>query len=192
MLQCECLSGGSRTLPEQSGSDPNWLLFEHDRVYHHCIFRANYTTYDIRQSQDVVNSNLSHHNIMVLASSSKENDPTSTPGFRYARVLSIYHANVMYVGPGMLDYQSHWVEFLWVQWYQSVGVCWGWDAQKLEQLRFPSATDGDSYGFVDPAKVLRGCHIIPAFANGRLHADGKGLSSCAKDGADWVRYYVNW
>jgi len=25
--------------------------------------------------------------------------------FRYAQVLGIYHANVIYVGPGMLDYE---------------------------------------------------------------------------------------
>lgn len=172
----------------QTDCNLNSVLFKHDRVYHHNLFRVNYTTYDVRRAQDVVNPGTSHHNVMVLA---EENDSTLADKFKYARVLGVYHANVVYVGPGMLDYQPHRMEFLWVRWYENVGMRSGWGAQKLDQLRFPSAVNGDSYGFIDPNDVLRCCHIVPAFAKGRLHADGKGLSRCAKDGSDWVRYYIN-
>jgi hypothetical protein len=176
---------------DQRDYDPNSVLFKHDRIYHHNLFRINYTTYDVRRAQDVVNSGTSHHNIMVLASSSEENESMLADKFRYARVLGIYHANVVYVGPGMLDYRPRRVEFLWVRWYENVEMRSGWDARKLDQLRFPSAINGDSYGFIDPNDVLRSCHIVPVFAKGRLHADGKGLSRCAQDGSDWVRYYIN-
>jgi hypothetical protein len=49
----------------------------------------------------------------------------------------------------------------------------------------------DAFGFLDPADVLRGCHIIPAFAAKKRYADGKGLSRCAGDSGDWNSYYVN-
>ena len=52
------------------------------------------------------------------------------------------------------------------------------------------ASEG-SFGFVDPADVLRGCHIIPAFSSGRAHSDGHGLSHSAVDSNDWKCYYVN-
>ena len=34
----------------------------------------------------------------------------------------------------------------------------------------------DAFGFVDPADVLRSCHLIPAFADGRQHLDGATVS----------------
>jgi hypothetical protein len=67
----------------------------------------------------------------------------------------------------------------------------GWNARKLDRVQFASITDDDAFGFVDPSDILRGCHIVPAFASGRLHADGKGLSHCAQDSMDWAAYYVN-
>jgi len=112
--------------------------------------------------------------------------------FKYARVLGVYHVNVVYVGPGMRDYQPIRMEFLWVRWYQNEEeIHNGWDTQKLDCIQFPPLTDDDAFGFIDPSDILRSSHVIPAFAKGRLHVDGKGLSSCAKDATDWVAYYVN-
>jgi hypothetical protein len=128
---------------------------------------------------------------MVLADSSGAGSASDHP-FRYARVLGIYHANVVYVGPGKTDYQPRRLEFLWVRWYRSVDTFHsGWSTQKLDRVQFASMTDEDAFDFVDPADVLRGCHIVPAFASGKLHTDGKGMSHCAHDSADWVAYYVN-
>lgn len=154
--------------------------------------RTNYTTYDIRRSQDVVNASTSHCNVMVLADSSDDVDFASAHPFRYARVLGIYHANVVYVGPGMLNYQPSQLEFLWVRWYRTVHtVRTGWGARKLDQIQFVSMAEDDAFGFLDPSDVLRGCHVVPAFVKGRHHADGIGLSHCAQDSADWAAYYVN-
>ena len=148
----------------------------------------NYTTYNVWWSQDVIHTSTSHCNIMVLADSSNTGFASNHP-FRYARVLSIYHANVVYVGPRMTDYQPHRMEFLWVQWYQSMATFHSeWSTQKHDHVWFASMTDKDAFGFVDPADVLRGCHIVPAFMSSRLHADGKGLSHCAWDSADWIAY----
>lgn len=169
----------------------NSVLFKHDRMYEHSIFRINYTTYDIRRSQDVVNPHTSHYNVMVLGNQDDDGD-TKHPPFQYARVLGVYHVNVVYVGPGMVDYEPRRMEFLWVRWYQVLGTTGtGWDACKLDRLRFLSVAEQGAFGFIDPAVVLRSCHIIPSFARGKVHLDGRGLSRCAHDSSDWVAYHVN-
>lgn len=181
---------------EQHRCDPNKVLFKHDRIYHHNLLRINYTAYDVRRSQDVVNASTSHHNIMMLADpGDSDSDNVASDcnhPFKYARVLGIYHANVIYVGHGMVDYQPRRMEFLWVRWYKTSGVTRnGWKDNKLDWINFPPINKDDSFGFVDPSEVLRSCHIIPRFRAGKRHADGTGLSHCAQDSDDWVQYYVN-
>jgi hypothetical protein len=168
---------------------PNSVLFKHDRLYHHNIMRINYTTYDIQPSQDVIGTSTPHRDIMVLADSADRN---SAHPFRYARVLAIFHVNAIYVGPSMVNYQPHRLEFLWVQWYSNMDtIATGWQARKLEHIQFSSMSGGDTFGFLDPSEVLRGCHIVPAFTRGKCHLNSKGLSYCAQDSSDWVEYYVN-
>jgi hypothetical protein len=172
-----------------SDADPNSILFKHDRMYPHRLMRINYTTYDIRRSQDVINPFTSHCNVMVLADS--DDDSSSGHRFRYAQVLGIYHANVVYVGPGTVDYHPRRIEFLWVRWYERLNaVQTGWTARKLDRLRFPPLASDDAFGFLDPSLVLRASHIIPAFDLEQIHTDGKGLSRCARDSGDWFGYYV--
>jgi len=60
----------------------------------------------------------------------------------------------------------------------------------LDSVYFPPMHKSDSFGFVDLKDVLRGCHIIPAFANGKQYENGVGISCCAKDGKDYKLYYV--
>ncbi|KAH7904570.1 hypothetical protein BJ138DRAFT_1018968 [Hygrophoropsis aurantiaca] len=63
------------------------VILMNERFYRHNIMRINYTSYDVRRAQDVINPNISHHNIMMLA------PPGDPHRFCYARVLGIYHAN---------------------------------------------------------------------------------------------------
>jgi len=170
----------------ESDRNPNSILFASDRIYPHNLIRINYTTYDVRRSQDVVNTSTSHCDVMVLAE-----NPTDHP-FRYARVLGIYHANVVYVGPGMLNHQPMRMEFLWVRWYERLEVVTpGWEAKRLDCVRFPPLAGEDAFGFIAPSDLLRGSHIVPSFTKGQLHLDGIGLSSRARDSADWVAYLIN-
>ena len=171
--------------------DPNSILFRHDRIYQHNLTRVNYTTYDIRRSQDLINASTSHHDVMVLADLSDDTSAFPHP-FRYARIMGVYHVNVVYVGPGMVDYQPHRLDFLWVRWYQIMShMPSGWKARKLDRVRFPSMAGDNAFGFIDPSDVIRGCHMVPAFASGKRHPDSKGLSRCAQDSSDWVAFYVN-
>ena len=83
------------------------------------------------------------------------------------------------------------LDFLWVRWYEVVDpASSGWHSSKLDSVRFLPMNEDDAFGFVDPQDVLRGCHIMPNFAKGKRHADGIGISRCAKDGKDYNRYYV--
>jgi hypothetical protein len=91
----------------------------------------------------------------------------------------------------MVNYQPIRMEFLWVRWYELMETGNGWESRKLDRVRFPSVNEDDAFGFVDPLDVLRSCHIIPAFAWGKLRQDGMGLSRPARDSSDWVAYYVN-
>jgi hypothetical protein len=171
---------------------PNSVLFKHDRIYSHSLMRINYTTYDVQRSQDVLNASTSHCNIMLLANPVCDSQDSHPPHpFNYARVLGVYHVNAVYVGPGMVDYQPHRLYFLWVRWLQPVETASsGWDARKLDRVRFCPMAEEDAFGFVDPSDVLRSCHVIPCFAKGLLHGDGKGLSACARDSTDWVEYFI--
>ena len=172
--------------------NPDSVLFKHDRLYKHSLLRINYTTYDVRRSQDVVNPSTSRCNIMLLADPQNDEDIRSNHPFRYARVLQVYHANVLYVGPGLVDYQPRRLEFLWVRWYECVDpLRTGWSARKLDRVRFLPVTNDDAFGFVDPSDVLRGCFVLPRFSGGFFYVDGKGLSHSAQDSHDYAQYFVN-
>lgn len=127
---------------------------------------------------------------MMLAD--PDNIDSSGQRFLYAQVLGIFHANIVYTGPGMADYNARRVEFMWVRWFEYDNPKpFNWDDLKLDSVHFPPMAMSDAFGFVDPDRVLRSCHIIPAFAEGKARLDGIGLSRCARDADDWTKYYIN-
>lgn len=169
------------------------LYFKNDRIYKHRLIRINYTTYDIRRAEHVVNPRTSHSCIMVLADHTADvnaQEHQAKDPFWYGRVLGIYHANMIYMGPGMRDYRPRTFNFLWVRWFRNVDPI-EWDKQHLQRVAFPPTTSEDAFGFLDPADVLRSCHIMPRLASGPVHIDGIGLSKLANDHQDWRMYYVN-
>lgn len=176
---------------EQLGHNAASVLFKQDRIFEHNIMRINYTTYDVRRAQDVLHTSSSQCNIMVLNPDNSNKNQRSSHPFRYARALGVYHANIIYVGQGMVDYQPRRMEFLWVRWYRTTGSNSGWEDETLDRVQFLPMADDNAFDFIDPFDVLRGCHIVPRFSNGRTHLDGKGLSRCARDTSDFLQYYVN-
>jgi hypothetical protein len=171
----------------EENDDWRAVLLEHDRIYKHNIMRVNFTTYDVRRADDMIHPTTSHCNIMVLnpMSSSSEHP------FWYARVLGIFHTNVIYTGTEMMDYCPRRLEFLWVRWYKKDNTPAGWDARRLDCVYFPPMSSEHAFGFIDPTDVLRSCHIIPAHARGKLRPDSVCISHCAQDGKDWHAYYIN-
>ena len=165
----------------------NHVLFKGNKIYRHRLLRINYTTYDLQRDFDSINPRTDHRDIVLLSNSDVDAHP-----FSYARVLGIFHANIVYTGPGSRDFQSRRIEFLWVRWFEVVrDNLSAWEHHALDMVEFLPMTDEEAFGFVDPADVLRGCHIIPSFTDGRLHVDRIARSRCAGDSDDWKRYYVN-
>jgi hypothetical protein len=97
--------------------DINSIFLKGNRIYIHHLVWFNYTTYDVRRSQDVINPGASHHNIILLANNTYADNDSSHP-FLYAHVLKTYHVNVIYTGEGSLDYAGWRMEFLWVWWFE--------------------------------------------------------------------------
>ena len=126
---------------------------------------------------------------MLLAEDVKSN---SNHPYLYARVLKVFHINVIYTGGGRLDYRPRRLDVLWVRWFRYTGstaVCWG--DHQLDLIHFPPMGSEKAFDFIDPKDVLRACYIAPAFAKGKAHPDGIGLSRCANDAQEWCGYYVN-
>ncbi|EGO23151.1 hypothetical protein SERLADRAFT_371382 [Serpula lacrymans var. lacrymans S7.9] len=125
------------------------VILKNDRIYTHSIFCINYTTYNIRRAQDVVNPRMDHCNIMLLAP------------------LDGFDTNLWYELCGPLDRETD------SGWY------------KLNMLCFVPMAEDDAFGFVNPANVLRSCHLVPAFHEGKLHPNGIRMSKFAQDAQDW-------
>jgi len=51
---------------------------------------------------------------MLLADHIASSDLTKLQHFLYGRILGAYHANVIYTGPGMQDYEARRFDFLWI------------------------------------------------------------------------------
>jgi hypothetical protein len=172
------------------GNAHDFVFFKKDCIYHHRLLRFHFTTYDVRRGTDIVNAGTSRCTVMLLADHA-DDSAGSSQRFLYARILGAYHVNVVYTGPGMRDYEARRFDFLWVRWFEVVEpASSGWGNSTLDSVRFPPMHHNNSFGFVDPADVLRGCHILPAFAKGKRQANGVSVSRCAKDGKDYKLYYV--
>ncbi|KAF9235723.1 hypothetical protein BU15DRAFT_51036, partial [Melanogaster broomeanus] len=157
-------------------------------IYQHLLLCLNYTTYDLQHETETVNLKTDRCDIMLLS----QPDGLKTHPFCYAHILGIYHANVIYTGPGSRNYQSRCIEFLWVHWFEVLDQPLGWEHLALNIACFVLMASTDAFGFMDPANILRCCHLIPAFKGGKLHSDGIAMSHHARNSEDWKHYYINW
>jgi hypothetical protein len=183
------LSRAVNLFPPSLDTTCNFVFFKHESLYQHKIIRVNYTTYDMRRGTDIVKAEGPRCNIMLLADGS---DSSNLHHFMYARVLGVYHVDVIYTGPGMQNFEARTFPMLWVRWYEVVDSnpgSSGWDSSTLDMLRFPPLHHDNSFGFVDPEVVLRGCHILPGFAKGKRESN-VNVSRSAKDNKDYLLYYV--
>jgi hypothetical protein len=89
------------------------------------------------------------------------------------------------------------MDFLWVCWLgEEPGYRSGFYQARLPKIGFVESTDEFAFSFVDPANVVRGCHLIPAFNAGWSadllpwpHSIARHLNP--EDIDDWLNYYVN-
>ncbi|KAG2337753.1 hypothetical protein BDR05DRAFT_952398 [Suillus weaverae] len=64
---------------------------------------------------------------------------------------------------------------------------------RLPKVAFVEETDQDAFGFLDPGQVIRGVHLIPAFASKRSVSALRHGPSFARPGGeldDWEEFYI--
>jgi hypothetical protein len=131
----------------------------------------------------------------MVSSPEVESNPAAHP-FWYGAVIGIFHADVQHLGAHSHDLSWKPMNFLWVRWLGVVpGHSFGRKQAKLPQVGFVEDLDDYAFGFLDPALVIRGCHLIPAFAEGRttdlLSTHGPSEARPTGQADDWINYYVN-
>lgn len=177
---------------EYSEEQRDTVKIVHQTMYPVQTLRVNFTTYDMRRDQDTINPR-SHPNVMVLSPETA----TNAHPFWYARVIGIFHVDVVHTGAESRIGSAQHMEFLWVRWYGTEpGYRSGFKAARLPKIGFVPDTDEYAFGFLDPSLVLRGCHIVPAFAAGRtaslLTLEPGQVTAAHPPGEkdDWENFYV--
>ena len=90
------------------------------------------------------------------------------------------------------------MDFLWVRWFgmEHDPYRHGFYHARLPKIGFVELSDEFAFTFLDPAQVIRGAHIIPAFSEGRTSALLPVTKSVARilnldEEDDWLNFYVN-
>jgi hypothetical protein len=126
--------------------------------------------------------------------SHEDEDETNPHPYWYARVIGIFHVFVQTRDPNTHKFSdSKRFDVLHVRWFgRKLGAPAGWKAKRLHQIGFLPALE--AFGFLDPAQVIRGVHLLPRFAGGRtpLYLGPSIIRKLSDGDKDWVSYYVNW
>lgn len=146
--------------------------------------RVNYTTYNIQRDQDIINPDIPSRSFVMVKA-----PETESTCYWYARVLGIYHLQVIHPPSGIKTART--LEVLWIRWLgEDPEYIGGLAKRQLERVGYVPEGDG-AFGFIDPAVVIRGAHLIPSFVfekTSDLLQESRYWDT--KDG-DWVNYYVN-
>jgi hypothetical protein len=179
---------------DYSDEDRNSVRFVGQKIYLVQTCRLFYTTYDLQRASDTINPR-THPDIMLR---SPEMEEGAKEAYWYARVIGIYHANVWAERTDIPNARGvKRMDFLWVRWFgKEPEYISGSHGARLPKVGFVESTDEFAFSFVDPANVIRGCHLVPAFHEGRtvdLLPVPRSVSRCLNpgDNDDWVNYYVN-
>ena len=173
-----------------SDEERNSIRIRNNIIYRLSTLRINYTTYDLRRDFDTINPRI-HPFVMVQ---SPEVEAGAHP-FWYAAVLGVFHADVQHAGKESRDFRFKRMEFLWVRW---LGVVperpFGRKHAKLPKVGFVLDSDEFTFGSLDPSLIIRGCHLIPSFVDGKtedlLSAEGPSLGRIDSEEDDWASYYI--
>ncbi|KAJ3524523.1 hypothetical protein NMY22_g10961 [Coprinellus aureogranulatus] len=190
----------SRSLTTQDLRD---IHFHSDRIYRHSLFKIRYSSYDCRADHDTFNASTSRRDFMCLLDPTEPRVGSSSGDdrdlYRYGRILGVFHANVIYTGPGALDTARRRIDFLWVRWFVPKGRSYPWSARRHDVVSLARAGSLGACDFLDPTVILRAAHIVPRFASGPIHDEksenvgrhARLFSTCAQDRSDWKEYLVN-
>src|ERR1700742_1614243 len=148
------------TYGDFNDDDCNHIRIIGEKIFSVGTLRVNYTTYDIRRDYDHINPKI-HPDIMVEA----PEDDIGGARFWYARVIGIFHANIQSTHPDIQDGTARKIDFLWVRWFGTEpDYISGFGVTRLPKIGFIPSDDDFAFSFLDPGQVIRGCHLIPVFA----------------------------
>ncbi|CAK5265668.1 unnamed protein product [Mycena citricolor] len=121
-----------------------------NRLYATKTLRINYTMYDVRREQDIVNPRTAPF-VMVR---SPETEPDAHP-YWYAQVLGVFHTSA-FISSSTLVTAPKSFEFLWVRWLGvEPGHRAGFKNARLPKVGFVEESDSLAFGFLDPAYVVQ-------------------------------------
>ncbi|KAK0496704.1 hypothetical protein EDD18DRAFT_1073881, partial [Armillaria luteobubalina] len=173
-----------------SPDDRQSIIIVGERMYQHKVLRINYTSYDVRREQDIINPRTGSDVVMLAPEDMRDAHP-----YWYARVVGIYHVLIHDKHDVNTAATPKQIDFLWVRWYgiddsyQS-----GFGAKRLHHVGFLNAKEPGAFGFIDPNDVLRAVHLLPTFVCGTTDEFLEGPSIARRldeDDEDYERYYVN-
>ncbi|KAF6741225.1 hypothetical protein DFP72DRAFT_946054 [Ephemerocybe angulata] len=169
------------------------VIIPNNRLYHHKIMRANYTTYDVRRSEDIIHVDTAHSNVMLLNAAYNEHSSSMDDKhpYLYAKVLGVFHINASLAGllpDGTRQWTPARIEFLWVRWYEIISAP---APYMLDRLRLRPLNSPDALQFIDPADVLRGVHVVPRFSAGQVNIPEFKSRWVNNDTRPWNEYYLN-
>jgi len=127
---------------------------------------------------------------MVL---SHEDDDERHP-YWYARLIRIFHIDVWYYGGERVPSSPQRMDVLFVRWFgRDITYKGGFSRKRLHRIGFLSDGEDSCFGFVDPDQVIRGVHLIPAYAYQRTNKYlGPTFARHEGEGdEDWRYFYVN-
>ena len=148
---------GRPTTCSPTTEERRMIRIDKDTLWLHKVMRINWTSYDMRREQSSINPR-THPDIMMRAP-----DGSSHP-YLYARVVSIFHVNVLRADPGPAAEQTEpqLLQILWVRWFDLDTSCpGGFEHFRPHRLKF-AALEDEPFGFISPQQVLRDVHIVPA------------------------------
>ncbi|KIO27586.1 hypothetical protein M407DRAFT_23129 [Tulasnella calospora MUT 4182] len=161
------------------------LIIKDNIIHQHAYLRINYTTYDVRRDQDIINPRIPSRSFVMVPAAAGDHP------YWYARVLGIYD---LQISPSRKDSAPVKKHFLWVRWLgEDPNHVGGFGLATLHRVGYvPFGSGNEAFGFLDPSVVIRGCHLIPAFRFG-LTKDLLPASDFYDDpeAGDFINYYVN-
>ncbi|KAJ3848013.1 hypothetical protein EV368DRAFT_68637, partial [Lentinula lateritia] len=188
----ERLLGIPQNEHEFSAAQHATITFKNNKIFCHKVIHLNYTTYDMRRNQDSCNPR-TQSDIMML---SGDPETSSEHPYWFARIIGVYHVDVIHSGGLSQSLLAQKLDFLFVRWFGLANEQeqYGISTKHMPKLGFINSSNPESFGFVNPSNVIRGCHIIPAFSDGKTDQFLVGPSLArreADNGEDYFRYYVN-
>jgi hypothetical protein len=177
------------------------IEIDRERIDIHRTLRISYTSYDCRQSHDLIKPWLkvtgpkieateNHSSTILLSAIEEANGNSEEHAFWYAQVLGIFSMRCR--ARSSTDPRFTRFDVVWVRWFgRDPTFKSGWRKKRLHRVGFvPDGEGVGAFGFVDPKDIVRGCHLIPAFAHG-LNPQLMSKSFVQRQEGDWAYYYVN-